>query len=217
MRRKQTKNFIQLFVLAVIISFTVVSCSKTEDLGEYTLMEGTKDALPYTEDLLLTFSDSLGNQTEFVYEADQDGYGMGYQEGVSGTGNEYSAKIEKYGCYIGEVDDALNVEFRVGVGVNVDYETNLEIIDMLSATISYYNDGNYDEDYIQVVVNPRDASSEYISTFQEPMAELTLLGKTFQNVYESKRSKLYFTSDTGIVGFRDLDNKLWVLEKTETK
>lgn len=216
MKRKTGKIILKLMSHLIIVVFIASACSDDkEDLGEFTLMESSKNVLPYTEDVQVTFVDTLGNTALFAYRSKVDYWsGERHHDLLSPLGQEYSSKTEIFGYHLGEVDRVLDVDFKIEVSVNVGFHNgDVEITDVLTTTLNYYN-GAY-VDFIQKVLHPRSAASEHLEAFHQPKAQMTLLGKIFNNVYESQRSTLFLNDEFGIVAFRDYDRKLWVLDKIE--
>lgn len=205
------------FVFLAIIMAT--SCSDDDiDLGEFNLMEGSKSAVPYQEDLLITFKDSLGNQAVFEFDTSQSGFSnMGHLDMSAPNGEDYSAKVETYEVYLGEPEPILGIEFRVNVRVSVDFLNDVEITDMLIVDMDYYKEGYHLAHFIEQVVNPRGASAAYIEQFPDAINEITLLDKTFQDVYVSQHSTIYYNHEFGVIAFRDSNNKLWVYDNVELK
>jgi hypothetical protein len=69
--------------------------------------------------------------------------------------------------------------------------------------------------YISIIVNPRDLTDDQIAMYLEPIEEVTLLNKTFKNVYSNSSSGIFYNCEIGLIGFRDKTDNLWVFEKTE--
>lgn len=216
MKRKTGKNILKLASHLIIVVFIASACSDDkEDLGEFVLMEDSKNALPFTESVHITFIDSLGNTALYKYDSEVDYWsGERHNDLFSPLGQEYSSKTEVCGYHLGEVDKVLDVDFNIELGVNVGFQDGgVEITDVLTASLNYYNGKYYD--YIQMVLHPRTASAEHIESFIQPQAQVTFLGKSFNNVCESQRSTLFINDEFGIVAFRDSENTLWVLDKIE--
>jgi len=68
---------------------------------------------------------------------------------------------------------------------------------------------------LNILVNPRNLSEDDINKFPVPVDEIILLDRTFNNVYISADSNEYYSFEEGLIGFRDWDKKLWVLDRTE--
>lgn len=216
MKRSSMINFFTRLAVVMLAAYVTVACSDETDLGEYKLLEESKNAIPYSGNMLLTFTDSLGNQTVFEYDETQNGTGMGYQEGKTPEGEDFSAKVENYGCYLGEKEMNLGIDFRISLAVNVDFLSTWEITDLLHVDLNYNKEDYHQAHFLEQVIAPREATTTYLEQFPEEISEITLLDQTFTNVYTDNYSTLYYNYEQGVVAFKDFSGKLWVLTNTES-
>lgn len=228
------KYFSVIAIILLVSLFLTSSCSKDkiedlcaeEYLGEIYLLESSRNSIPYNENTSLYFQDSLGNET--IFQIDMEYYGYKIRnfshiqtcEYDNSLEKKYKVHKDKYSYVIKESAQTLNKRFLLRLETEpfydpfspVSYDT---IYDRLAVFIASKTDSTSYYSNLRILVNPRNLSENDIDDFIDPVEEITLLNKTFYSVFISKISKEYYNYEYGLIAFRDWDNKLWVLDKTE--
>ena len=230
--KQMEKYYLLIALILFFLVSTTSSCKKEsieeqcaeEYLGEISLLESSRNSIPYNENTSLYFRDSLENETIFQIDMEIEGYkekwNVSYHfacEFDNSIQKIYNIKIDQYRYIISESANTLDKQFALHLAPEPSY--NPFNIDTISDQLGVYkgrvsNSGAYATN-LKILVNPRNLSEDEIKLFQSPVDEITLLNRTFYDVYISLDSKEYYNYEKGLVAFRDYDEKLWVLDKTE--
>jgi hypothetical protein len=224
---------IRFSALIVISLLLIVNACKKEDqcieqyLGDFRILETSESSVPYQQSALLYFVDSVNH--EIVYSLDFDDVKYDTETRVSQADCETSG--DRYTATRHTVDfheyDIIENEFTTGVEfwlrlwpvmLSFRYEEPY-VVDRLDIISSMQSDAGWST-VLQIVVDQRNVPDEFLSipphdSYPEPIQELTLLSKSFTDVYVDADSNLYYNYEHGIVAFRDIDQNLWVLDRTE--
>ena len=222
---------ILLILIAIILSGN--SCSKDNDnpnendpcreefVGEYFLLENARNSIPYNQDLLIYFNDSIGNQVVFEIKMDNKGlepinYSMQIPcEFDKSREKIYLAKGEGFLYFIEDPLDSLGISFTLRVSNSFNALDSVRVFDNLMLHMDNSPDNNTSDDYISFIVNERELTDDQIAMYPLPIEEVTLLNKTFNGVYTNSAGKTFYNYAVGLIGFRDKTDNLWVFEKTE--
>lgn len=184
-------------------------------IGSYTLLETSRDAMPYKGKSSVTFVDSAGNEMVFPITAftKKTLHGCLYRYDVYAQGDtvkycytteydSYSLKNEANNLYFsvkleahpyhadpesGKVADVLNIFLRDTIEIGKSYQVYYQTIAQRSFPQQY--DGN--TVYPQINFWGRDFSNVAITNFSTPYR------------------LLYYNQEFGIVAFTDHNGKLW--------
>lgn len=230
----QIEKYYPVIALSLLLSiFVISSCEKEsiedlcteESLGEIFLVESSRNSIPFNENTSLYFKDSLENETVFQFEVENDGYKVLDRfyhvicEFDTSLVKIYQVRSDQYRYYISESTKTLNLTFILHLQTQPSsyFPFNIDTIsDQLGvlrssktdSTLAYANNLN-------ILVNPRNLSEDNIKNYRNPVDEITLLNRTFYNVFISNGSNEYYSYEAGLIAFRDWDKKLWVLDKVE--
>lgn len=231
---KKLKSHTFLFVL-LSIAILCTTCEifegpcADEDMGHLYLLTSLIDISPYTKDVYIFFKDSVENEQVFEFINEKAGHTT---EQYSSTNvpcpsdanerKEFKAKTEEYYFSITQKqNDSIGISFSISLSVSLGYLNGLMVFDELSITAfppseTGYGYGSYLlDDFIHLIANPRDCVEEFLSQYPQPETEVTLLGKSFNNVYSSSNSNLLYNYEFGIIGFKDDSGTFWVLDRIE--
>jgi len=201
-----------------------------EDLGQLYLMTSLDDIGPYTEDLLIHFKDSSGNEKTFEFLSQNIDHWTDQHSSTNvpcpsdvSERKEYKAKTEEYYYSVVQPQTGTpGINFGFHLSVRLMYLNGLMICDMLEFNNAYLtlNTIAYSSDYptydgMTLIPHPRDCSEEFLSDYPQPIPELTLLDKSFNEVYSSVDSNIYYNFEFGIIGFKDDSGMLWVFDRIE--
>lgn len=227
------KYFSGIAIILLASLFLTSSCNKDkiedlcaeEYLGEVYLLESSRNSIPYIENTSLYFQDSLGNETVFQVNMDDQGYRIvngsyNFQcEFDSSREKVYKVRSDEYVYNIMESEQTLNKKFRLSLHTEPSfypYPFSIDTIyDQLSVYVRSKTDSSAYASNLYILVNPRNLSEDDINKFPSPVDKIILLDRTFNNVYISADSNEYYSFEKGLIGFRDWDKKLWVLDRTE--
>jgi len=223
--------------LIMIFSITLISSCKKESvnlcgeeyLGEMFLLESSRNSIPYIENTNLYFQDSLGNEIVLVVDMNNTGYKIEDGKYIiaceqdNSQQKEYGITTDSYRYLIVEKYDTLNILYSLTLEVRPSYTPFT--IDSLADIIKVCSGSKFDTNSysfgcnLTILVNPRNMKEKDLNWFQKnrkPVDELTLLNKTFQNVYISQLdSNEFYNFEYGLIAFKDSDKKLWVLDRLE--
>jgi hypothetical protein len=221
--------------LLVVTLFIVLisSCEKDKtgilcgevDYGTFRLLENSINSIPYQENTLMIFHDSIGNKAEFELDFENGGYEI---ENINShvkceddttLTKIYKTNIDYYRYDINEINDSLNLKFVIKLEVEPYFQNigTLNVSDQLdilrrSKTVSY----SYSR-RLNVLVNSRELSEQDINLFTKPIENITLLGRTFHDAYSNLDTSFVYNYEFGMLAFKDWDDNLWVLKKSEKK
>jgi len=232
---KQIEKYYPGIALSLLLSISIISSCKKESiedlcaeeyLGEMFLVESSRNSIPFNENTSLHFRDSLENETIFQFDAENEGYKVlnGFYHRPCEFDNSlekiYKVRSDQYQYKISESTKTLNLTFLLHLQTQPSYDPfNIDkISDQLGVGRSSKTDSTSAWGInLNILVNPRNLSADEIKkiNFQSPVDEITLLNRTFYNVFISVGSNEYYSYEKGLVAFRDWDKKLWVLDKTE--
>ena len=229
---KQIEKYYPVIGLLLLFLVSAISSCKKESieeqcaeeyLGEIYLIESSRNSIPYNENTSLYFQDSLENETIFQIDMENEGYkiwnGSIHEacEFDNSIQKIYKIKYDQYWYIISESAKTLDKQFALALATEPSpYPTNSETIsDQLTVYKSRVSNSSAYVTNLKILVNPRNLSEDDIKRFQSPVDEITLLNRTFYDVYISSDSKEYYNYEAGLIAFRDYDEKLWVLDKTE--
>ncbi len=229
----QTEKYYPVIVLSLLLSiFVISSCKKEsiedlcaeESLGEMFLVESSRNSIPFNENTRLYFYDSLENETVFQFELENEGYKLldrYYLEPCefdNSLEKIYKVNSDQYRYVISVSTKTLNLTFLLFLKTQPSYYPfNMDTIsDQLGVFRSSKTDSTaaYASN-LNILVNPRNLSEDDIKNYPTPVDEITLLNRTFYNVFIGQGSNEYYSYEAGLIAFRDWDKKLWVLDKTE--
>lgn len=222
----------RLLLVVFLSLLTIISCKKDdlsdpcaeEDIGRFRLLDNAINSIPYKENTTLFFQDSIGNQVEFEFIYGNGGYVSGdiihSSACVFDTSLQkvYKANEDYYRYDVIETNDSLNIKLIIVLKVKpffLHFGT-IEISDQLGIGRSLTG-SNSSAIHLNILVNSRELTEEDINMFLKPIDNINLHGRTFYNVYYNTYSSFYYNYEKGIIAFTDLDEKLWVLDKTEKK
>jgi len=231
----QIEKYYPVMALSVLLSIFVISSCKKESnedlcaeeyLGEIFLVESSRNSIPFNENTSLYFQDSLENEAVFQFEVENEGYEVldGFYQVPCEFDNSlvkiYQVRSDQYRYKISESTKTLNLTFLFHLQTQPSYDPfNIDkISDQLGVGRSSKTDSTSAWGInLNILVNPRNLNADEIKkiNFQSPVDEITLLNRTFYNVFISVGSNEYYSYEKGLVAFRDWDKKLWVLDKTE--
>ena len=229
---KQLEKYYPVLALSLLLSiFVISSCKKesiedlcAEEYGEMFLVESSRNSIPFYENKSLYFQDSLENETVFQFEVENEGYKVldRYYHVPCEFDNSlekiYTVRADQYIYVISESTKTLNLTFLLNLQTQPSYYPfNIDIIsDQLGVFRSSKTDSTaaYGSN-LNILVNPRNLSDDDIKNYRNPVDEITLLNRTFYNVFISMDSNEYYSYEAGLIAFRDWDKKLWVLDKVE--
>ena len=228
----------QMIVFIVLLTgiLTINSCSKDDDgnliednpckdeiIGEYYLLENSKNSVPYNEDLRLYFKDATGNQVNFEVTKSATDYPQ-YIYALD-TQCEYDSSQKKYYITTGEAYfydikeplESLGVSFDLFLGNGFFGINDIKIFDQLKFSMDYSNENNCSEDNISILINSNQLTDERVALYPKStfINEVTLLNKTFEDVYVGSDEKIYYNYEVGLIGFKDQADNLWVFDKVE--
>lgn len=229
---KQIEKYYPVIALSLLFSIFVISSCKKESiedlcteeyLGEMFLVESSRNSIAFNENTSLYFQDSLENETVFQFEIENEGYKVldGFYHVPCEFDNSlvkiYTVRSDHYRYVISESTKTLNLTFLLHLQTQPSYYPfNIDTIsDQLGVFRSSKTDST--EAYasnLNILVNPRNLSEDDIKNYRNPVDEITLLNRTFYNVFISNGSNEYYSYEAGLIAFRDWDKKLWVLDKT---
>jgi hypothetical protein len=185
------------------------------DIGSFSLLETSRNMVPYKDKSSVTFVDSAGNELVFPIDifANKTSHGCYWKYDVHEPGDTvkycYKSKYDSYrlkneanNLYLrvhleaapyfgdpesGKVADVLNVSMRDAVETNIYRQIFYQTIDQRSHP------------------EPFDDNTIY--------PQITFWGRDFSNVSKTNFSTpyrlLYYNQEFGIVAFTDHDGKLW--------
>lgn len=225
------KSNLKLVSLLCFISFTIlISSCKKEDanlcedefLGFFRLLKSSTESIPFNKTTKLIFQDSLGDEVVMQFKVDSSNYNSGQ---VIYTGKckydetyekEYRAEIDLYNYIISEVGDSLDMDFKIRLIVEPFNNNfgNVNVSDKLHLFRIVKNNSSDSEEVLTILVNQRELTYEELSNFPKPQS-ITLLGREFEDVYYDYNALAYYNYSYGLIAFRDWDNNLWVLNRTE--
>ena len=198
-----------------------------EYLGEMFLLESSRNSIPYIENTNLYFQDSLGNEIVLVVDMNNTGYKIWDSQHImaceqdTSQQKKYGITIDNYRYLIVEKYNTLNIRYDLTLEVRPSYTpfTIDSVADILKVCRGSKNDTNSYGCNLTVLVNPRNMREKDLNWYQKnrkPVDELTLLNKTFQNVYISQLdSNEFYNYEFGLIAFKDWQKKLWVLDRLE--
>ena len=202
------KNIFNPFVLFIILIFT--ACDKDSDNTlSHLSIENLKEFVPY---------DSLNIFSKVVF-LNQDGdqkiltitKSIGQVEKTL-DGKTYTVDQDEF-TFRDETDTRYNIELLVTAHYSSSSSTIIEFVDCTLFTT--VNNG--------FVPSVRLHTDKPPSRPNEVHTEVTLNGKIFQDVFSNhtiieigeKFSKLYYSKEIGVVGFKDGNGVLWVYDHYE--
>ena len=223
-----------ILVIISILMIVQISCEKEEnnqcfdvDIGEYHLLENARDSLPYNHDLDIIFKNSTGNRVIFKFRMDNTGYIIPvlhsmYYDCELNPDQEFIVKAsgDSFHYTLEEKTDSLGIE--ISLRISTDFygtsptESQIMVHDNLSIIISKQP---YFYSAMSSIINQRELNDEYVHLFAAIQPEITLLDKTFYNVYTNEQHPDYklicYNTEIGIVGFEDQSGNLWVFDSVE--
>lgn len=219
-------------ILIVSISFFTISCSKddeslcnSQNVGEFHLLENSISCIPYGNDLKLIFQDSIGNQVSLIFDYNNGGFGSIENDFVTSCEYDnllekvYHAKYDFYKYNIFDEADSLKIKYYLYLYTNPFSREfgNTKISDQLAIYERSVRDTTTFFSEFSILVNRRDLSmEEEIQYFPQSTSKLILFNKSFTNIYSNNKSTVFYSFELGLIAFRDHDNKLWVLDHTES-
>lgn len=194
-----------------------INCPNPYDMGTFELLESSINMFPFSGlHQKVIFSDSLDNEIEGRIIGPSIGFGRAttpdkpcldnpeIEISIFATTESYSTKI-----FI----DSFDLKFSIGARVSVyfpEYEDNL-VADIANIVCSGEGISNPDTipqipPQIAILLNERNRVEDFFQ-LSNPIGNLEIHGKEFQNVYESLIGslfiKFYFNFEFGIIGFED--------------
>lgn len=227
---KTLQQILSLIILGLIVVIQV-SCENDgnscpdEYLGEYKLLENARDSLPYLQDSDLTFKDAEGNLAVFEFRTDQNGYTeFEFQlENICELDRESRYTIfasgDMYDYVLREKTSTLGFDITISLRLRLEsfHSSDYLVYDGLLLKIG--GNSNF-LSALNLMINQREFDDEYLYLFDSALAEITLLDKTFYNVYTNNTHPEYrnawYNTEFGIVGIEDASGKLWVFDSINT-
>lgn len=225
----------QLIIIIVGI-LAINSCSKDENenniednpckdeiIGEYHLFENSRNCIPYDQDLLLYFKDSQTKQVVFEAKMKHGQYPQVLYTEVTqcefdnSEEKKYLAKGEGVSYSIEEPLKSLGISFDLAL-LNCFLSTdNFQVFDELTIKMDYSIENNNSHRNISALINSSQLTDDQIESYSQPIIinEITILNKTFHDVYSDSNEKVFYNFEVGLVAFRDNTDNFWVFEKVE--
>lgn len=216
--------FKSLIIGLLILS---VACSRDDDsscddntyLGEFSPTDKAMSALPYQENEIVVFTDSLGNQIDFRVSGKEYSLLQWIVPGYCPTNYYYPVDFHHDGgqWMVRLENDSSDFQLDVQVLSVQEFYTH-KIYDDLAVT--YQTDG-YGHQCLNLPVDQRtlrDLEYEDILYGIEVEESMTFFGKTFNNVYhrgyfaDTSFNKTYYNYEVGIVAIRDEHGRRWVFD-----
>lgn len=225
------KTLQQILTLIILGLLTIIqlSCENwrnscpDEYLGEYKLLENARDSLPYLQDSDLIFKDADGNLAVFEFRKDQQGYiEFEFQlENICELDPERKylvyARGDTYNYVLREKTSTLGFDITISLSLRLEsfFSSDYDAYDGMLLKIG----GNsHFLSALNLMINQREFDDEYLYLFDTALPEITLLDKTFYNVYtnstHSEYKNSWYNTEFGIVGFEDTSGKLWVFDSS---
>ncbi len=219
--------------LMLIVSIT--SCEKdnelivcnfeTEvDLGEFSLLQKSRQSIPYIGNQIVYFKDELQNEIYFVFSEENIGYASivhygnlaEYECNDSVILQHQSATGDAFIYNLTEPQHLLNMTLHLRLDSNTQ---SLEFNDLLSGDFLTLSSGTEDDNHrytlVQTLVDRRNLSDEIVSSYPTPIENVTLGGKHFSYVYTNETNSAYYNYEQGIIAFTDNEGKFWVYDRSE--
>jgi len=226
--------FNRRFPFIILLTLLAISCAKEETpsvapaccdpvfLGQYLLMPGSRNAIPYQADATLYFKDESGNEVAFTLRNDDDGY----DTTDMGTGRNcpcdtnfiqtLKASGDAYYYFLKQPDLSFDIRFLITLSTYPFHGDEYLAADILEISIQDPNDTTSFGGALLVLVDPRNLTEEYLKWYKAaPADSLQLSGITFYDVYAEEDSLVFYNYEKGLVAFKDRQDKLWVLDRVE--
>lgn len=223
---------IQVFISFLLIA-SITSCKKNDeltvcnfeteiDLGEFSLLQESRQSIPYTGNQRIYFRDELQNEVYFDFSEENTGYtslvyyGMPfeYECNDSVLMQQLSAEGDAFWYNLTEPQHLLNMTLHLELNSISNIEDYLEGVDFLEF-LSGTEDYNERFRLVEVIVNRRDLSDEVVNKYPTSVDNLYLGGKKYNNVYTNKTNSAYYNYEQGILAFTDNEGKFWIYDRIE--
>jgi len=211
----------------------VSSCENGENIGDFFLLDSSKEFLPYgDEELVLIFSDSLGNEFKGKYipgEFNQCLTQSSYSLDPNVSGSPFCDYIYQAECSESLItfDDFEDIEIQFSMRVNAIFpESREELVLRDFFTVSIFNNAIQsspsifvvDDGFLPILIDDRGKEQSAIeflfgSSFNE---SFQLHNKMYSNVYSpmdnelfgDKEFDLFYSKELGLVGVESEDISL---------
>jgi hypothetical protein len=194
-----------------------LECSAISNLGEISILEESKNFLPYPDTISkIIFTDSIGQE----YEGNVKTYKTHLAEAFNPQTKPcpIDSSIQITYRWVNEMKDiyiefdSLDLKLRVSISPVLDYEDYSQklVADICRFTL-YYNPGNFNipNSRISIITNQRNHPNP-LDSFSDFYDEFEIHGKIYEQVYvknadlnQNQEFKLYYNNQFGIVGFKD--------------
>lgn len=225
---KILKQILPLIIPGLIV-ITQLSCENwsnscpDEYLGEYKLLENARDSLPYLEDSDITFKDAEGNQAVFEFRTDHHGYfEFEFQlENIceSDPESRYTvyASGDTYNYVLREKTSTLGFDITISLRLRLESFFSNDYIAYDGMLLKIEGNTHF-LSALNLMINQREFDDKYLYLFDSAQGEITILDKTFYNVYTNsthpEEKNVWYNTEFGIVGFEDASGKIWVFDST---
>ncbi len=228
-------KYLSILILLFLSIFT--SCKKEENTNskeecseeiielEATFLEEESIAfVPYDSVSTIYFKNKNGKEISFVsfnnptVRNDTSAISSFFTPCSSNGFNMYGYRRQNIRCSFNSVELDLAFEITVSTGV---YFPEFLYYDRFSLRIRADSSFVFNDSNTLFIVTSDKGNNIDISTNYVFLEELTLNHKLFKNVYISIKKNnepptdLYFNKEFGVIGFTDMENKLWVLDRVE--
>ncbi len=224
---------IQVFVSLMLIA-SITSCKKNDlivcnfeteiDLGEFSLLQESRQSIPYTGNQRIYFRDELQNEVYFDFLEENTGYispvnyGMTieYECNDSIIQQRLSAHGDAFIYKLTEPQHLLNMTLHLHLQSNTQAHPEDYII---SGDFLTFSSGTEDHNtiliLIETLVNRKDLPDATVSKYPTTIDNIYLGGKYYRNVYTNESNSAYYNYEQGIIAFTDNEGKFWIYDRIE--
>jgi len=220
-------------VFFILILFLATSCRKDESpsapgccdpayVGEYLLLTGSRNSIPYQADANLYFRDASNNEVMFTLRNSQDVY--------TSTGQTTTRKCpcnrdfdqiinasgDAFHFFLKQPDLTLDLSYLIDLHTQPFHGDECLVADVLEISVQDKNDTASYGGVLRILVDQRNLTGEYLKWYRDfPVDSVELLGSTFYDVYTDAENEVWYNFEEGLVAFTDRQDKLWVLDRVE--
>ncbi len=185
------------------------------DIGSYSLLESSRNAVPYKGKSSATFIDSIGNELTFPIESsigsNFEGCLWKYDVYQPGDAVQYCYKSQNDNYWLR--NDARNLDINITLEPRPFYSDpeSGKLKDVLTVTIRSDVQPNVSHQIFHQTIDFRTNSGVADNNIIYP--QITFWGKEFFNAYRTNLTTpyrlLYYNQEFGIIAFTDHSGKLW--------
>lgn len=197
-------------------------CCDTANLGEYLLLTGSRNSIPYQADTTLYFRDASNNEIMFTLRNSPEVYtrtdqsttrrcpcNQDFDQIINASGDAFHFLLK-------QPDLSLDLSFLLNLHTQPFHGQECLVADVLEISVQDKNDTGSYGGVLRILVDPRNLTGEYLKWYRDlPVDSIELLGSTFYDVYSDANNEVWYNFEDGLVAFSDRQDKLWVLDRVE--